>query len=88
MSSITTRAAAHVSVLALTVRERAAQLRDEDGQVSVEWVGILALVGTIIAAIIAFDLDGKVGTKVSDAFSNIFDGGSGGGTGGGGAGAQ
>jgi Flp pilus assembly pilin Flp len=88
MSDITLRAAVQTQVfladLSRHLREMQDRLRDEDGQVSVEWVGILALVGTIVAIILNFHLDTKVGTKVSDAFNNIFGGGGDGGSGGGG----
>jgi Flp pilus assembly pilin Flp len=88
MSDITLRAAVSTQVfladLQRHMRDLRERLSDEDGQVSVEWVGILALVGTIVAIILNFHLDTKVGNKVSDAFNNIFGGGGDGGGGGGG----
>ena len=53
MSTITLRAAVTAQVflqdLPRRMEEMRERARDEDGQVSVEWVGILALVGTIVA---------------------------------------
>lgn len=80
------RAAAATQAFITTARERLA--REEDGQVSIEWVGILALVGAIIAVILTFNIDDTVRTEVQNAIDGIFGGGGNGGGGGGGGGAQ
>jgi hypothetical protein len=65
------------------VRRRA---EGERGQVSVEWVGILAVIGLVVAALWASDLGPRIGAEVDRAICRITqDGGDcGGGAGGGG----
>ncbi len=56
----------------VTMRDRVTHR--EEGQTALEYVGILLIVGLIIAAITALGVPGQVGTKVTEALGKIFGG--------------
>ena len=79
MSHITTTA--QDATLELAVRSQTyvadlvermqARLADEEGQTAAEYMGILLIVGTIIAALIKLKIGDKVKTGVDDAIKQI-----------------
>ncbi len=67
MSSLQ-RIAAHGQTWMAVARNRAAR-RGEEGQGTLEYVGLAVLIGIIITAIFGLNLD----QKISDALSKVFD---------------
>lgn len=55
-------------------RRTAERLRDESGQTAAEYVGIMVLVGTIIAAIVALGIPDKLAGALGDAVDSITGG--------------
>lgn len=55
----------------IRLRTLAARLREEDGVLTAEFTGLLALVGVIIAAIVALDIGGTLTGIISDALSQL-----------------
>lgn len=57
--------------LTTTVRALVARLREQDGVLTAEFTGLLALVGVIIAAIVALDIGGTLTGIISDALAQL-----------------
>ncbi len=51
-----------------------ARLSDEEGQTAAEYMGILMIIGLVIAALISLKIDQKIKTGVGDALSKISGG--------------
>jgi hypothetical protein len=77
MNDLLLRAYVNLAVTARVLRDR---LRNEIGQTSAEYVGILVIVGAIIVALVAAGIPGRVQTAATNALNTIFGGAAAGGT--------
>jgi putative Mn2+ efflux pump MntP len=76
MTDMMLRTAVTTQTLIADLRERVQKrLEDQQGQVSIEWVGILALVGSIVALIVGLGLQNTLRDKVDTVVKSIFAGG-------------
>jgi Flp pilus assembly pilin Flp len=71
MNDLLLRAYVNLAVTARVLRDR---LRNEIGQTTTEYVGILVIVGAIILALVGAGIPARVGTAATNALNQIFGG--------------